>query len=109
MIEQPLSPYQLLFFNRELNFGSPKSNILKGNVRISGVDYSNLKNAITEVLNASEWAFLSINSITKSWNTTETWNGTVQENLIEPEISLDGKLWSVQLIVKTEKDILKNP
>lgn len=106
MIEQPLSPYQLLFFNRELNFGSPKSNILKGNVKISGADYSNLKNAITEVLNASEWAFLSINSITKSWNKTETWNGTVQEHLIEPEISLDGKLWSVQLIEKTEKDIL---
>jgi acyl-CoA synthetase (AMP-forming)/AMP-acid ligase II len=106
MIERPLSPYQLLFFNRELNFGSSNSNILKGNVRISGSDYSNLKNAIKEVLNNSEWAFLSINSITKSWNKTETWNGDFEENLIEPEISMDGKLWSVQLIIETEKDIL---
>ena len=106
MIERPLSPYQLLFFNRELNFGSSNSNILKGNVRVSGSDYSNLKNAIKEVLNNSEWPFLSINSITKSWNKTETWNGDFEENLIEPEISLDGKLWSVQLIIETEKDIL---
>lgn len=106
MIELPLSPYQLLFFNRELNFGSPKSNILKGNVSISGLNYSNIKNAITEVLNNSEWAFLSINCITNSWNKTEKWNGTFEEYLFEPEISITGNLWSVQLIRKTEKDIL---
>lgn len=106
MIEHPLSPYQLLFFNRELNFGNPKSNILKGNVRISGADYSKLKNAIIEVLNNSEWAILSINTTTKTWDKTETWNGSFEENLSEPEISLDGKLWSVQLINENDQDIL---
>jgi acyl-coenzyme A synthetase/AMP-(fatty) acid ligase len=105
-MEHLLSPYQLLFFNRELNFGSPKSNILKGNVRISGADYSKLKKAIIEVLNDAEWPYLSIQVEKKSWNKLEIWNGAFQEKLVEPEISLEGKLWSVQLIQETENTIL---
>lgn len=102
-MEQLLSPYQLLFFNRELNFGSPKSNILKGNVRISGADYSKLKIAIIDVLNDAEWTFLSIDINEKRWKRNENWNGTFEERISEPDISLSGKLWSVQLIQETEK------
>jgi acyl-CoA synthetase (AMP-forming)/AMP-acid ligase II/aryl carrier-like protein len=105
-MDHPLSPYQLLFFNRELNFGSPKSNILKGNVRISGADYSKLKNAIIDVLKDAEWAYLSINVANKSWDKLETWNGSFQEKIVEPEISLEGQLWSVQLIQESENNIL---
>lgn len=105
-MERLLSPYQLLFFNREINFGSPKSNILKGNVRISGADYSKLKKAIIEVLNDAEWPCLCIQVDKKSWNKLEIWNGAFQEKLVEPEISLEGKLWSVQLIQETENTIL---
>lgn len=106
MIEHPLSPYQLLFFNRELNFGSSASNILKGNVRISGANYTNLKNAILCVLNDSEWAFLSINTLSKSWVINEKWNGEFEENLMDPNLSLEGKLWSIQLISESHKNIL---
>jgi acyl-CoA synthetase (AMP-forming)/AMP-acid ligase II/aryl carrier-like protein len=105
-MDHPLSPYQLLFFNRELNFGSPKSNILKGNVRISGADYSKLKNAIIDVLKDSEWACLSINVENKSWNKLETWNGSFHEKIVEPDISLEGQLWSVQLIQELGNNIL---
>ncbi|MFM7683137.1 MAG: AMP-binding protein, partial [Bacteroidota bacterium] len=105
-MEQLLSPYQLLFFNRELNFGSPKSNILKGNVRISGADYSKLKNAIIDVLNDAEWPFFSIDINEKRWKRIENWNGTFEELISDPDISLSGKLWSVQLIQETEKDSL---
>jgi acyl-CoA synthetase (AMP-forming)/AMP-acid ligase II/aryl carrier-like protein len=105
-MEHPLSPYQLLFFNRELNFGSPKSNILKGNVSISGADYSKLKTAIIDVLKDAEWTYLSINVNEKSWDKREDWNGSFQEKIVEPEISLEGKLWSVQLIQESENNIL---
>lgn len=106
MIEQELSPYQLLFFNRELNFGSSSSNILKGNVKISGANYSQLKLAIIEVLTNSEWAYLSINPKSKSWQINEKWNGDFVEQFIEPELALGANLWSVQLVQETEKDSL---
>ena len=105
MIERPLSPYQLLFFNRELHFGSSASNILKGNVRISGANYVELKNAINQVLHRSEWAFLSINTTSKSWDINEKWNGDFVEKRMDPEITLDGKLWSIQLISESTKNI----
>lgn len=106
MIEQSLNSFQLLFFNRELNFGSPKSNILKGNVRITGADVFRLKKAINNVLTQSEWTYLYINTITKSWGKKDTWNGIFEESFDEPSISLNDNLWAVQLKQETKDTIL---
>ena len=106
MIEQALNSFQLLFFNRELNFGSPKSNILKGNVRINGADFFRLKMAINNVLTLSDWPYLYINTLTKSWGKRDTWNGIFEESFDEPSISLNDNLWTVQLKQETKDTIL---
>jgi len=62
-----LNPYQLLFFNREINFGNAASNILKGNAELIGADYERLYETISKVLEQSEWPYLSVDKDQSSW------------------------------------------
>ncbi len=97
MTRYPLNPYQLLFFNREINFGNPKSNVLKGSVEILGGDYERFKNAVYQVLKTSEWTYFRIDKNQKSWTKENNWNGRFENYFFETEISIDGQLWSVCL------------
>ncbi len=92
-----LNPYQLLFFNREINIGNSKSNTLKGSAVLEGLDYIKLYSSLSEVLTKSSWTFLKIDNEDKSWSLREEWNGSLEEYEHIPEIAIDGKLWSVQL------------
>lgn len=94
----PLNPYQVLFFNREISFGNSKCNILKGNALITGADLEKLRNSIHVVLEKSQWPYLSINKDNITWQINKTWNGSFELHSFEPEISLNGHLWAIQLI-----------
>ena len=97
-----LNPYQLLFFNREINFGNAASNILKGNAELIGADYERLWQSIQTVLEKSEWPYLSVDKDQSSWVINKNWNGRFETYKFVPEIAVDRNLWAVQLI-KEEK------
>ena len=97
-----LNPYQLLFFNREINFGNAASNILKGNAELIGADYERLWQSIQTVLEKSEWPYISVDKDQSSWVINKNWNGRFETYKFVPEIAVDRNLWAVQLI-KEEK------
>lgn len=93
-----LNPYQLLFFNREINFGHASSNVLKGYADIKGADYEKLFESIKIVIEKSEWSYLSIDKNLNSWVINSSLNGRLEKFSFDPDISIDQHLWSVQLI-----------
>lgn len=97
-----LNPYQLLFFNREINFGNASSNVLKGYAELNVVNFDRLYQSIFLVLKQSEWPYLSIDKNQNSWLINQNWNGRFEINEFVPEIAVDRNLWAVQLI-KEEK------
>jgi len=103
MTEQALNPYQLLFFNREINFGNASSNILKGNALITGADYDRLYQSVQTVLEKSEWTRLSIDKNSACWQLKTSWNGCFEAFRFEPDIAVDRQLWAAQLIKENGK------
>jgi hypothetical protein len=49
-----LNPYQLLFYNREINFCNASSNVLKGYAELNVVNFDRLYQSIFLVLKQSE-------------------------------------------------------
>lgn len=102
MPDYSLNPYQLLFFNREINFGNASSNVLKGFAELTAVDFQRLYESIFKVLEQSEWPYLSVDNDRSSWVINKNWNGRIETYKFIPEIAVDRNLWAVQLI-KEEK------
>jgi acyl-coenzyme A synthetase/AMP-(fatty) acid ligase len=103
----PLNPYQLLFFNREINFGNTASNILKGNAELTGADYEKLRQSIQFVLEKSDWPYLSIDKNKSGWLLNNNWNGRFETFVFQPDIAVDRQLWAVQLLKEDGKIRLK--
>jgi acyl-coenzyme A synthetase/AMP-(fatty) acid ligase/aryl carrier-like protein len=102
MVYYSLNPYQLLFFNREINFGNASSNVLKGFAELTAVDFDRLYVSIFKVLEQSEWPYLSVDKDQSSWVINKNWNGRFETYKFVQEIAVDRNLWAVQLI-KEEK------
>ncbi len=106
IIMNKLTPFQLLFFNREIHYGNSASNILKGKAVITGADFELFYQAVFYVLKNSEWAYLSIDVLNNTWKKNDTWQGSLEKYCFQPNISFNHHLWSVQLIQETPNQVI---
>ncbi len=102
-----LNQYQLLFFNREINFGNSASNVLKGYAEIKSANFERLYDSVNTVLKKSEWTYLSIDKNSSSWIIKDSWNGRLEKSIFLPEIAIDKHLWTVQLVKDEDSDKIR--
>ncbi|MCE2711304.1 MAG: AMP-binding protein [Cryomorphaceae bacterium] len=103
-----VSPYQNLFIQQELTYGSARNNILRGKAEIRNLDIVKLEEALNTCIASSAWSHLRLSQDFTEWYVSEKLSGKLhlQKKNVFPEICLQN-LWEISLVGNSELSTLE--